>query len=136
MTPTNFEEANIIMGEGKPNPVPMFFDRNNSSAVICLKLTKAELKEVRSTGRVWLQTQVTGFVQGAGGFLPPFNITTKKPLREMTPEEQERVKATAELQRIAKLEAEKAMTRQQRRRHEREEDKDKEEIEKHLTVIK
>jgi len=64
MEAISFEEANIILGEGQPQyvPLPAHIDREDSATPMtcCFKLSPEEIEEIQKTGVIWLRQLTFG----------------------------------------------------------------------------
>jgi hypothetical protein len=58
MTPTRFEGANIVFGEGQPEyqPLPALKIPNDHTGMVvtCWQLSEEEMEEVKRTGKIFL----------------------------------------------------------------------------------
>jgi hypothetical protein len=76
MIPAKFPEANAVLAmnqdEYEPLPVHQFKDEPGRVAM-CFRLSPAELQEIASTGKLWIQ-QLT-----FGNSFQPIALSTQKP---------------------------------------------------------
>lgn len=73
MIPTNFPEANSVLGYAQDDYEPLPAHISNGRVTFCCRLSPAELKELHETGVLWLQ-QLT-----FGSPFQPISLSTQKP---------------------------------------------------------
>lgn len=75
MTPKEFKEVNVVMGEGQPEYIPLPAYKKpgeNGEVVMCFELSEEEKARVQETGEIWLS--LLTFNRG----MQPVYITTEK----------------------------------------------------------
>jgi hypothetical protein len=55
MIAEQFEEANVVLGEGQPEytPLPAYYNKREQSMTFCFSLNKEEIEEITKTGKIW-----------------------------------------------------------------------------------
>lgn len=55
MKPKNFQEANVVYGEGQPEYKPLPAHKTKEwQAIFCFELDEAERKKIAETGELWV----------------------------------------------------------------------------------